>query len=1168
MEEKFSHLSVHSDYSMVDGICKLEQLVKQAYEFKMPYLALTDYNNLFGILKFYKISQKYGIKPIIGLETKIISNDFSNVFFDIILLASNYRGYKNLLVLISKAYDFKKNNKDVSVVFIFRKWLTEFRKGLIIISSSQNGDLLQSLLKNNYLIAKNYLEYYHKYFPRSYYLEISRIGEENESNYLNLVADFSYQNKIPIVATNKVRFLKEEDFYAHTVRLSINQGISIYDKNFKNSYTEKQYFRSQDKMCLLFKDIPEVLVNSIEIAKRCNVVLKQKKKLLPVFYNKTISEDKLLIKISKKGLEERLKFIFPNKEKRISMSKKYFNRLNNELNIINQIGFPGYFLVVMEFINWSKKNDIPVGPGRGSGAGSLVAYALKITELDPIKLNLLFERFLNPERISMPDFDIDFCMDRRDEVIKHVSKIYGKELVSQIITFGTMTAKSVVRDVGRAFGYPYGFMNSISKLIPLDPGICLDSALKISNELSELYKINSDVRHIIFIAKKLEGLIKHVGKHAGGVIIAPKKIFKFSPLYCDSFGKNLITQFDKDDLERIGLVKFDFLGLKTLTIIHNTVKIINKERKTLYEQCIDMKGISLKDKKVFNFLQQSNTVGIFQLESSGMKDLILRLKPDSFEDLIALIALFRPGPLQSGMVDNFINRKNGKERISYPIEKLEHDLLRPILKSTYGIILYQEQVMKIVQVLAGYTLGAADILRRAISKKKILEMKKQRSIFLHGAKKNNISTLFAEKIFSLLENFADYGFNKSHSAAYAFISYQTLWLKTYYPAYFMASIMSSEIDNTERIVTLVNEVKRMNIAIVPPSIKYSEYFFYVNKNNHIVYGMGAIKGVGKTAINSIVEMRKKYKQFSSFFDLCIKIDHKKITKKILEKLIMSGVLDAFNRSRIELLRQLNYVFRSSVKYLEYRMLKQKSLFGSLSNELKVLNKSDVKSKHLLVLKKDIYMYEYETLGFYLTNHPARRYSREVKRYIKDISFTTSKNFFDKKKEISLFGVIISVNKRIDKNNKMYITFVLDDYYGRIGIVIFSKFVKDNEKYIKNNHVIYVNGFVKFDLYSNKQTFIATSCNSIVGLREKHVDFIKLIIHEKNVSNLILDKLYIILKKYNTGIIPVYIYYFKDKSFTKLFLGKDWNVCPVDELFNDLKFILGKGNIKLKCKNLY
>ncbi|QCI19315.1 DNA polymerase III subunit alpha [Buchnera aphidicola] len=1168
MEEKFSHLSVHSDYSMVDGICKLEVLVKQAYDFKMPYLALTDYNNLFGILKFYKISQKYGIKPIIGLETKIISSDFGDTFFDIILLASNYTGYKNLLILISKAYNFKKNNKNISVVFIFRKWLTEFRKGLIIISSSENGDIFQSLLKNNYLIAKNYLEYYHKYFPRACYIEISRIGKENERNYLDLVADFSYQNRIPIVATNKVRFLKEEDFYAHTVRLSINQGISIYDKNFKNNYTRKQYFRSQDEMCFLFKDTPEVLVNSIEIAKRCNVLLQYKKKLLPVFYDNVISEDKFLIKKSKKGLEERLKFIFPNKEQRISMSKKYFNRLNNELKIINQIGFPGYFLVVMEFINWSKKNNIPVGPGRGSGAGSLVAYALKITELDPIKLNLLFERFLNPERVSMPDFDIDFCMDRRDEVINHVSKIYGKELVSQIITFGTMTAKSVVRDVGRAFGHPYGFMNSISKLIPLDPGICLDSALKISNELSDLCKTNSDARHIIFIAKKLEGLIKHVGKHAGGVIIAPKKIFNFSPLYCDAFGKNLITQFDKDDLEQIGLVKFDFLGLKTLTIIHNAVKVINEKRNILCKKCIDIKLISLKDKNVFNLLQQSDTIGIFQLESSGMKDLILRLKPDSFEDLIALIALFRPGPLQSGMVDNFINRKNGKERISYPIEKLEHDLLRPILQSTYGIILYQEQVMKIVQVLAGYTLGAADILRRVISKKKLLEMKQQRSIFLNGAKKNNISTTFAEKIFSLLENFADYGFNKSHSAAYALISYQTLWLKTYYPTYFMSSVMSSEIDNTERIITLVNEVKRMNIRIVPPSIKYSEYFFYVNDKNHIVYGMGAIKGVGKIAINSIVKIRKKYKQFSSFFDLCIKIDHKKITKKILEKLIMSGVLDTFNRCRIELLRQLNYVFRSSVKYLEYKMLKQKSLFGSLSTELKALNKSYIKNKPSFVLKKDIYMYEYETLGFYLTNHPVRRYFKEVKRYVKDISFTTSKNFFNKNKEISLFGVIISINKRIDRNNKMYITFVLDDYYGRIGIVIFSKFLKDNEKYIKNNHVIYVNGFVKFDLYVNKQTFIATSCKSIVDLREKNINFIKLIIYEKNISTLILDKLYNILKKYNTGIVPVYIYYFKDKSFTKLSLGKKWNVFPIDELFNDLKYILGKDNVKLKCKNIY
>ncbi|QTM69284.1 DNA polymerase III subunit alpha, partial [Buchnera aphidicola (Hormaphis cornu)] len=689
---KFIHLRLHTDYSMVDGLANPYQCIKKAFDLNMVALGITDVNNLFGMLKFYKYAHQLGIKPILGIDFNIQSNIFQNKLNRITLIAANYQGYKNLILLSTAAYKSRSIQKSV---FIKQHWLTKYNKGLIVLSGGCYSDIGICLLNKNFEVAYKYTKFYLKYFPNSFYLEIFRTNRIHEEMYLIQALKLAVAQNIPVVATNEVCFLEKEDLHAHKIRIAINKGILLNDVDLSYQYTNQNYFRSEKEMCELFQDIPQVLQNSVEIAKRCNVFFSVKQYFLPQFYTGDLTTDDFLISKAKLGLKNRLKKSYPNQFNNVDFQLKYKNRLNLELTVINKMGFSGYFLIVMEFIQWAKKNKIAVGPGRGSGAGSLVAYVLQITEIDPIAFDLLFERFLNPERISLPDFDIDFCMEKRDQVIEHVSNLYGTSSVSQIITFGRMTAKAVVRDVGRVLGYPYGFVNRISKLIPIHPGITLSEAFVIEEELQNLYNKDEGVKLLINTAKKLEGVIRNVGKHAGGVIIVPGKVTDFSPLYFDEEGKNAITQFDKDDIEAIGLVKFDFLGLRTLTVIQKTVTIINKKKLIYNKGVLNINSITLNDKHVFKELKQSNTTAIFQLESIGMKELIKRLQPDSFEDLLALLALFRPGPLQSGMVDNFINRKHGKELIYYPDSKWEHQSLKPILESTYGIILYQEQVMKI-----------------------------------------------------------------------------------------------------------------------------------------------------------------------------------------------------------------------------------------------------------------------------------------------------------------------------------------------------------------------------------------------------------------------------------------------------------------------------------------
>lgn len=1146
---KFVHLHVHSDYSMFDGLSKPEDLVKKAVSLRMMALAITDYSNLYGVIKFYNSAHKFGLKPIIGATVKFISEFIKNDLVELTILASSQEGYKNLISLISRAY--KKGYVNNKFVTIEKKWLSELNNGLILLSGGCQGEIGKILLRNQSLSISSCLKFYEKYFPSSYYLELIRTGRKNEEKYLHLAVDLSFSKGIPVVATNDVCFLKQKDFEIHKIRIAIYEGETLKNSKIQNNYSKHQFLKSEEEISNLFSDIPEALVNSVEIAKRCNVFISSGKYFLPQFETgQTSVQDYLIIK-AKKGLKRRLKIRFSNTKIDKEIYLKYKNRLITELNIINKMGFPGYFLIVMEFIQWSKNNNIPVGPGRGSGAGSLVAYALNITEIDPLLFDLLFERFLNPERVSLPDFDIDFCMEKRDKVIEHVADMYGRNAVAQIITFGTMTAKAVIRDVGRVLGYPYGFINNLSKLVPLDPGITLNEAFSKKSELYNLYKNDEDVKKLIDISKKLEGVNRNVGKHAGGVVISPTKITDFCPLYCDENGNNPVTQFDKNDIEYVGLLKFDFLGLRTLTTISCTVDMINSKL-LLNKKEININSISLDDQKCFDLLKACKTTAIFQLESHGMKDLIKRLKPDCFEDIIALLALFRPGPLQSGMVDNFINRKHGYEKIAYPDHKWQHILLKPVLESTYGIILYQEQVMKIAQILAGYTLGKADILRRAMSSKNLKDMAKQRKVFLEGSQKNGINMKLAIKIFDLLEKFAGYGFNKSHSVAYALVSYQTLWLKTYYPAEFIASTMNSDIDNIEKIIVLVHETINMKLKIISPNINLSKYEFYVDNFNNIIYGLGAIKGIGENSIKSIIEERDKNGYFYDLFDFCTRCDPNKINRRILEKLIMSGSFDSINEDRNYLLNLIENAIKISKEHMRIKNNRQASLFGSFKDELNIIKKNHLFESSYC--KQDQLQNEYQVLGFYLTGHPISQYKKELKYYINNLKNSELKLI--NKEKITL-GVVVSIKVKTTKNNNKIAILILDNYTRRSEIVIFKKVFNLFEHLIQLNEILIVKGIIE----SNKNSkIIACDIMNLTLAREKYVKKL-IIIFTKNKDKFFLEKLYQLLEKQDKG--NILIDFDTIKCSFSLIQKKNFYITVNNKFLNELKFLVGSDNVKLK-----
>jgi DNA polymerase-3 subunit alpha len=1155
-DPKFIHLRVHSDFSMVDGLTKIKPLVAKAASMNMPALAITDQTNFCGLVKFYGAAHGAGVKPLVGADFWVKSELLADEQFRLTALAMDNEGYKNVTELISKAY--LRGHVGGRAV-IEQDWLIEHNKGVLLLSGAKEGDLGKALLKDHNQIAQQITAFYQTHFPQRYFLELIRTNRVDEEVYLHLALDWASKNQLPVVATNQVVFTEESLFDAHDIRVCINQGYTLGDDRRPKDYSPEQYLRSEEEMCELFSDIPEALQNSVEIAKRCNVTLRLGEYFLPDFPTQGKHINEFFCDVSREGLEARLEFLFDkNSPDFATIRKPYDERLQIELDVINNMGFPGYFLIVMEFIQWSKDNLIPVGPGRGSGAGSLVAYALKITDLDPLELELLFERFLNPERVSMPDFDIDFCMDRRDEVIDHVAELYGRDAVSQIITFGTMAAKAVIRDVGRVLGHPYGFVDGISKLVPPTPGMTLTKAFEEEPRLQERYDGSEEVRDLIDMCRTLEGTIRNAGKHAGGVVISPTTITDFAPLYCDDEGKNPVTQYDKNDVETAGLVKFDFLGLRTLTIVQWAIDMANAHNQELGKDLIDIERISLTEPLCFELLKRYETTSVFQLESRGMKDLIRRLQPDSFEDMIALVALFRPGPLGSGMVDNFIERKHGREAVSYPDEKWQHESLKGILEPTYGIILYQEQVMQIAQVLSGYTLGGADMLRRAMGKKKPEEMAKQRATFEEGAVKNGIDGELAIKIFDLVEKFAGYGFNKSHSAAYALVSYQTLWMKTFYPSYFMAAVMSADMDNTEKVVILVAECQRMGLNLCPPDVNEGLFKFNVDKNQRIIYGIGAVKGVGEGPVDAIIEAREEGGKFKDLFDFCTRIDLKRCGKRIIEKLILSGALDNLGPHRAALMANLPSALEAAIQHKKAESFGQTDLFGVL-----VTDSDEIDNKFSLVEKwpeKQWLAGEKETLGLYLTGHPIDQYEPHIRAFHCTKIGDLTANRRGQNSRIA--GLILGMRVMVTKAGKRMGIITLDDKSARLEITVFADLLDQYEDLLVTDNIIILQGQVSEDFFNGGLKMNAREVMSIEQARERFASKLRLKVNANNVGDNFQSQLQSALEPAMGGVCPVFIEYTNTTAQAELSLGLSWAITPTDDLLFVLSKLVGEENVTL------
>lgn len=1170
-EPNFIHLRVHSDYSMCDGLKKVKPIIAKAAEFNMPALALTDQTNLCGLVKYYHAAHSAGIKPIIGCDFWVQGKELSDELFRLVVLTTNNIGYKNITELISKAY-LRGHLQNKAV--IDKEWLVDFGEGLLLLSGGREGDIGKALLKGNTDLVTDMVNFYQQHFQNRFYLELIRTGRPDEENYLHLAVALATQYNLPVVATNEVMFLSPDDFDAHEIRVAIHDGYTLDDKRRPKRYSAQQYLRSADEMAALFSDIPEALANTVEIAKRCNVTVTLGEYVLPDFPTEGLEINDFFIKVSEEGLEKRLDKLFDrNADDFAAIRKPYDERLAIELEVVNNMGFPGYFLIVMEFIQWSKDNNIPVGPGRGSGAGSLIAYALDITDLDPLEYDLLFERFLNPERVSMPDFDIDFCMDRRDEVIDHVAALYGRDAVSQIITFGTMAAKAVIRDVGRVLGHPYGFVDRISKLIPPTPGMTLAKAFEEEPKLPEIYAQDTEVKDLIDMCRILEGTTRNAGKHAGGVVISPTTITDFAPLYCDDEGKNPVTQFDKNDVEDAGLVKFDFLGLRTLTILQWAIEMADVKQLKAGKDPIDITTINLEDKACFKLLLASQTTAVFQLESSGMKSLIDKLKPDCFEDIIALVALFRPGPLQSGMVDNFIERKHGREKVSYPDVKWQHEDLKPVLEPTYGIILYQEQVMQIAQVLAGYSLGGADMLRRAMGKKKPEEMAKQRAGFEQGAKDRGVDGELAMKIFDLVEKFAGYGFNKSHSAAYALVSYQTLWMKTHFPAPFMAAVMSADMDNTEKIVTLVDECGNMKIDLLPPDVNAGQYKFTVNDDDQIIYGIGAVKGVGEGPIEAIITARQEGGVFIDLFDFCARLDLKKTNKRVLEKLIKSGAMDSLGPTykrtkdgkelphRAALFETLPEAIKAAEQHAKAESLGQNDLFGLINDE-----QTDSRQSFKQVKKwsEEIWLDgEKETLGLYLTGHPIDRYLTEIKKYATNRLVGMQPTGRDR--QAVAVGLVIGVRVLINKRGRRWALVTLDDKSARMDVRLFPDDYDNFAELLETDAILVCSGQVSFDDYSGGNTMTARNIMTVANARENYVTSLDIKINRAFINDDFIGQFTQVLTPHKEGTCLVRVFYQCEQALGMLELGVQWRVSPTDVLLYDLKELLGEENITLQFK---
>lgn len=1159
---KFVHLRVRTEFSLVDSIVKVKPLVAKTVSDGRPALAITDLNNLFGQIKFYKACEGSGIKPIVACDLLVRDDEES---FIVCCLAQNLQGYKNITELISRSWT---KGQHQGVPAVSRAWLEELNEGIIVLSAGKDGDVGQHLLAGHDAVAEARANWWSTTFPDRFFIELHRCGRAGDEQHVHAAVALASRLGLPVVATNDVRFIKSEDFEVHETRVCIHDGYTLGDKRRVKRYSPQQYLRTADEMEVLFADIPEAIENSYQIALRCNVEIELGKPYLPDFpIPDGLTETEFFNKICYEGLEKRLETDFGRDVANWDeLYKEYAERLQFELDIIIQMGFPGYFLIVMDFIQWAKDHNIPVGPGRGSGAGSLVAYVLLITDIDPLKYDLLFERFLNPERVSMPDFDVDFCMEDRDKVISYVADHYGREAVSQIITFGTMAAKAVVRDVARVQGKSYGLADKLSKLIPADPGMTLAKALEEEPQLPEFLSKDEEAQEIWDMAVRLEGTVRNVGKHAGGVVIAPSKLTDFAPLYSEEDGSGLVTQYDKNDVEDAGLVKFDFLGLRTLTIIDWALEMVNGRQQQSGCDPVDISKIPLDDEKTFQLLKRAETTAVFQLESRGMKELILRLQPDDIEDMIALVALFRPGPLQSGMVDDFINRKHGRAEVAYPDKTYQHESLKPILEPTYGVIVYQEQVMQIAQVLAGYSLGKADLLRRAMGKKKPEEMAKQRSTFQDGASSIGIDADLAIKIFDLVEKFAGYGFNKSHSAAYAIVSYQTAWLKAHYPAEFMAATMSSDMDKTDKVVTFLDECRQMGLTILPPDVNMGEFKFSVNDDGEVVYGLGAIKGLGEGPVGSILEARQDG-PFTDLFDFCSRIDAKRVNKRAIEALIYSGAFDEIGPDvedlsirRAIMLEAMPNAVKTADQMLKSEDAGMGDLFGGFvpepDEDKNCYHDFMSASKWTLRQRLD---HERATLGLYLTGHPIDEYEDELARVIKyrirDLRAERSKQ--------RIVGLIVDLRTMKTKRGDTMCFVKLDDRTAQMEIALFADMYERFRDQLVMNQLVVIEGEVSHDDYSGGLKMRASDLYSWDEARSRLVENVTVRLESRE-ANAFVSTFAGLVNEFS-GNCPVIVAYQNQAAFGEIGFGEQFNILPSDEALNRIKQIVGESAVSINYR---
>jgi DNA polymerase-3 subunit alpha len=1094
MSARFVHLHLHSEYSLVDSTIRIPELVARCVALGQPAVAVTDQNNLFALVKFYKAAEAAGIKPIIGAD--VLLADGNDVPSRLTLLCRDRGGYLTLSRLLTRAW---MEGHRVDGVVLRPQWLQESNAGLFAVAGrhSEAGHLAAA---GKHELAQQWLADWQRHTGERLHLELTRTQRDGEEAFNTFALQASAQHGIPVIASNDVRFLDTDGFDAHEARVCISTGRVLDDAKRPHDYSDEQFLKASPDMALLFSDVPDAIDNALALATRCNLELSLGTYHLPAFpvpVEETL--DSWIRGQAHAGLSKRLDKHPPAPE---HGRAPYELRLDSELDVIIKMGFAGYFLIVADFINWAKDHDIPVGPGRGSGAGSLVAWALGITDLDPLPYDLLFERFLNPERVSMPDFDIDFCMDRRDEVIDYVAAKYGRDRVSQIITYGTMAAKAAVRDTGRVLGHPYGFVDGIAKLIPLTLGVSLDDALGESDaarknsdlasaELIQRHAAEEDVRDLLTLARKLEDLTRNAGKHAGGVVIAPSPLSDFCPLFAEhdghGLGRNPVTQFDKDDVETIGLVKFDFLGLRTLTIIDWAVKAINQRRdsglatsESNSKPPLDIISLPLDDVATYELFARGQTHAVFQFESRGMRELLKRAKPDRFDDLIALVSLFRPGPMD--LIPDFVERKHGRAAVSFP-----HPALEPVLAPTYGVMVYQEQVMQIAQILAGYSLGGADLLRRAMGKKNAFEMAKERSKFEQGASERGVDPRQASQIFDLMEKFAGYGFNKSHAAAYALISYQTAWLKTHYPAEFMAAVLSSDMDNTDKVVGFLDEARALELTVLPPDVNTSRYMFNAIDTGTIRYGLGAVKGVGRGACEAIAEERARGGGFANLLEFCKRVDSSKLNRRALEALINAGALDALARNRPSLMLQLPEVLKATEQLAREREAGQVSLFAGSASDNAADNSALAQEMQIELREADdwpllqLLQGERDTLGHYLSGHPLDPYRDELHSLVgHDLGELdrlwgerpeSERHGWRQEATVVVAGQVIGMRKRGDSQ-----AFVqLEDGRGRIECAFFAEAYQQYAHLLTRDRILIVEGGLREDEFSGGFSLRARRC---------------------------------------------------------------------------------------------